>query len=785
MEVPETGKKPRKVPCHPEHGYEISAHDPDNWMSHADAQAAAQKYSRRVGFVLCDDDPYFFYDLDACRDHATGNYTPEAYEILKSFADLGAAAEVSISGTGYHVMGRCDQQLLKDRAHKFDSPGRSGEKWQEFYTTKRFVALGYGFSGDFDVDCSAQLLQHVPTKEQAGEVDFDGEFDPRYTGRDWSIEKLKDKMLAASDRQSAAPLFNGPLPVGAEKIPLRAFWVGSEIILAQRYASSNDAFDRSAALMAFLHHLAFWCGRNADLMNRVLRESPFWNNYTKRHGRDALLRDEIEDARARVDRVYDFGTPDRENPRPLYTLAEMEAHLVMVGGTYTVDLQTKEAYLNKAAAVVYAACETETIDDKGKPKSIPALPVWIKSKSAKFAQVATWRPNHSPFCASPDGKSGVNLWRGFDLMLPPLDYEKRIKSFLDLVKYLFPVEEESRLFLQWLAHAFQHPDILPHFGFFHVSPITGTGRGTLAEIISETFKGYVALSCQPEMLLGTGFNGPLSQKIFAIVDEIRIGTGGKYDRIDAVKSMLTASHRVINNKYGAMVVEQNCTRWFVCSNHDDGMAFDETDRRWVFIKGPDHKLEESFYAELHRLKHDPLFIASIQTFLYMYSLEGFNPGMHAPRNEMRAVALDSLRSEAEKAVIDFAANWPGDLAGMYDLKSYIASRTDEMPKDAALNHMVRRAGIRQTGIQLRRTTDKWCGVLIVNTAINKDDIAKMAPSTIKQQIIDAANAFRNAQMAADNDYGGVGSVGNGILAPQLPTRFDPQLIPAFSRNSCG
>ncbi len=58
--VDRNGKK-TKVPCDV-NGHFIDAHDQKNWLDFDSANASA--YS--VGFVISDDDSFFFLDLDKC-----------------------------------------------------------------------------------------------------------------------------------------------------------------------------------------------------------------------------------------------------------------------------------------------------------------------------------------------------------------------------------------------------------------------------------------------------------------------------------------------------------------------------------------------------------------------------------------------------------------------------------------------------------------------------------------------------------------------------------------------
>ena len=94
----------------------------------------------------------------------------------------------------------------------------------------------------------------------------------------------------------------------------------------------------------------------------------------------------------------------------------------------------------------------------------------------------------------------------------------------NVATYLFG--DDATRFLDWLAHIEQRPGELPHHGWLHISPEHGTGRNWLASVIARLWKGYVAPNFDLSGMLRTGFNGALSRKLIAIVDEIREGGSG-------------------------------------------------------------------------------------------------------------------------------------------------------------------------------------------------------------------------------------------------------------------
>jgi len=91
--------KPRKVPYNPKNGYNASVTDPSHWTDFDTAVSAFKSgmYSG-IGFVLSENDPFTFIDLDTPSDQETLEKQLRIAECFESYA------EVSPSGSGLHIV---------------------------------------------------------------------------------------------------------------------------------------------------------------------------------------------------------------------------------------------------------------------------------------------------------------------------------------------------------------------------------------------------------------------------------------------------------------------------------------------------------------------------------------------------------------------------------------------------------------------------------------------------------------------------------------------------------
>jgi len=291
-EVTELGKsKPRKVPFDPQNGHPIDPHNPLNWKTHAEAVATGAP----VGFVFTTADPFFFLDLDDC--YINGAWTDEATAFFNTFN--GAAREISVSGRGLHIVGRCDQLVLSDRRNKFGTASRAN--WLEFYTTKRFMALGRGFVGDFNQDFTQQLLALVPQRPVVDPATMLSGPVPEYTGPQDDAELIR-KMTAS--RGSIGAQFG-------TKASAKDLWHGDAANLSQIFPSpSNDVYDRSSADAALMAHLAFWTGKDSARMDRLFRQSALMR--PKYAERPAYRESTIKNAVSQCQHVYNVAHNSEE-----------------------------------------------------------------------------------------------------------------------------------------------------------------------------------------------------------------------------------------------------------------------------------------------------------------------------------------------------------------------------------------------------------------------------------------------------------------------------------------
>lgn len=381
----------------------------------------------------------------------------------------------------------------------------------------------------------------------------------------------------------------------------------------------------------------------------------------------------------------------------IMTVDEMLARLVSVGGTHVADKKTGRIRGVEAAAREYAA-SIHNWEDDGKPKSAPAIKIWQQRHTRLTVDGLTWQPGQPELCTLPEateaGSRGLNTWRGLPPLPKPGNWEELARPFVEHVAYLVPAEAERHRFLQWLAHMVQRPEELPHTCYLFVTPSFGIGRGWLAGVLARVMRGHAAIGVDLAQTLLGSFNGRLSRKLMAIVEEVREGAGtNRYTLANKFRDEITGEVRHINPKFGLQSVEKNCLRWLIFSQHLDAVPFDEGDRRVIVIANPEKGKDAGYYSRIYGLLNNRDFAGAVRHYLATYDLTGFNPGEHAPLNAAKREAAESMLSPVDVAVREYLDECDKPLIAVSAIRAHVILSGTSGISDTHFRHALQRAGI--------------------------------------------------------------------------------------------
>lgn len=667
---PRTGApgKLNKVPLHWQKGIPASPHNPEVWVHAfiAETMALVKGPDYGVGFVLTEGCGFAVIDVDDCHDPETGKLSPVARELVDRLK--GAYIEVSLSGRGIHIWftyrGAMPEHGCRKAAHGL-----------EFYTAGRFIALGsrYRESGSGCADLTDAIPALIAGYFPPSATALAG--DPEWTTKPcegWSGPADDEVLIErAKRRESAEAVFSG-------RASFEDLWGAKEGPLGKTYPDANGrAFNASSADAALAQHLAFWTGKDCSRIERLMRKSELRRD---KYEREDYLRRTILQAVARQDRVLGEERPLRrqrqmtENRR----IGEGEDESPAAEVLSQEDMLSRYCYVFRGKRVVdwniprrdfsldewksgHRASRSEVekgfnADGSKKIKQVDTTALWEMDPARKQVDALTFRPGASKITLDPDGHKALNSWIPIERLGPAGD----ASLFVRHVEYLFG--NDAPALLDWLAHIEQQPGVLPHSGWVHVSPMQGTGRNWLSGVLCRLWSGYVASNFDLSETLRTGFNGALSRKLLAVVDEINEGgSDGRWGNAEKLKSLVTSEHRFINPKYGHQTMEYNVCRWLIFSNHTSALPITGEDRRFNVVRNDHPPMPENYYMRLYSALDDPAFINAVAAHLSNRDLAAFNSGAHARLSEAKQAMIAASKSESDERVADLIANHPADV----------------------------------------------------------------------------------------------------------------------------
>ena len=532
-------------------GTRIDAHDMRHWRAAADVIIPQQG---GLGFVL-NGDGWFLLDIDDALGQ-DGQWQSWATEVFTRFP--GALGEVSVSGTGLHVMGRCDPAAMSEHRNRWSN--------MEFYTTGRFVALSAQgpspIGGTWsDVDWTPVLQTVVPKREELGELP-DG-VDPRYTGPE-SDDELLRIMLASS---SASSQFG-------EKLTFAELWNADVTRLAAHYPDGKGGFDHSQADMVLMSHLAFYTGKDAPRMERLFARSGLVRDkWTKRQD---YRHETVNKARRLCKNVYDKPrkTESTQSVDGIFlTTNEMQEYFK--GCVYVQDMHrvlTPRGVLMRPEQfrASYGGHLFQMMPD-GTKETTNAFEALTECRAHRFPQAERicFRPERS-FQDITNGE--INVYDPFTPRMTPGD----VSPWLDLLQRMIPAERDRAIITSWMKGVVQNPGRKALWSLV-IQGAEGNGKSTIGEILRYTMGEHYAHVARAKEIGGT-FNGWQVGKLLIIVPEVHMN--GRRELLDDLKTNITDYTLGIRMMHQTEVNMHIPTNWFFTTNYRDAVIKSKQDRRY-------------------------------------------------------------------------------------------------------------------------------------------------------------------------------------------------------------
>ena len=677
--VPQPDGSTKKIPVS-DSGSPIDAHNPVTWRPR-------ELCGPQCGFVL-NGDGYFLLDMDQCRDDA-GVWSPQAMAILAMFPT--AAREVSTSGRGLHVMGRCDVAALADRRNKWDG-------WLEFYTSGRIVTFGPGgWAGDPESDCTAALLRLVPQRPAGPDLGATAGQSPA------TDEQVLARMLKAA---GAGARFGG----GATPADL---WLANADVLAQSYPSSTpgQAYDASTADAALMAHLAFWTHRDPLQMDRLFRQSGLMR--AKYEEREDYRNSTISGAISVTRNVADWRTPaEKESAvlvpgspeaavRGYLTVSDQLQHFagcVYVTAAHAVLTPTGELLTPERFNARYGGHEFAMQADGAKPTR-RAFECFTESRAHRFPRVATtvWDPRKrfGEVVADDDGPA-VNIYKPANVESVPGD----VSLFLGHLAKLLPVESDRAILLQYMACVVQKPGHKVRWAPV-VQGVEGNGKTFLVDCLRAAIGRKFVHTAKSEEL-SEKFNDFLEHNLMIAVEEV--DTRDRREVMNILKPLITNVDFEVRAMQRAKRKGRCFANFFFCCNPRDAIAKTRNDRRYAIFYTAQQNAEDlerdgmtdAYFTTLYDWAHGGGF-AHVTYWLMHHAIGTI--ATRTPDTSSTQAAIEESRTPAEAAICDAIEDCrPGFIGGW--LSSWAAAAvveraTGRVPHRASLGIAIRNLGYKK------------------------------------------------------------------------------------------
>lgn len=672
-----------KLPMNPATGGVCTAHDPAVWTDYATAVATGLP----VAFVFTENDPFFFLDLDGCRDPQTGIWNEVAASMFAAFP--GCAAEVSVSGTGGHIFGRIPTAL----DHGCDNK----QIHSQFYTEKRFVALtGIGAIGSaWHMPDAATYQWLIDSYFQPGALPGGGSVDGFWTFEpdpEWDGPEDDNELIAkALASRSARSTMGG----GAS---FKDLWEANADVLGRIWpddkGNQNRAFDHSEAEQALAFHLAFWTGKDCVRMERIFLTAPLTQR-PKAQDREPYRIDTLSKAAAGCTKVYIQKKP---KPKPAEA-ADPQAPASADGhrdGYQFLTPQDQTTYFKGCAYVrdghrifVPDGCLLKpeqfkatyggrvfAMDSIGDKVSKNAYEVFTESQAVEFPKVHTvcFRPEIQPGAiVQEEGFSLVNTYVPAGVTATPGD----ASPFLGLLASLLPDTVDQSIILAYMAACVQYPGVK-----FQWCPLLqgvfGNGKSFLATALGKAVGERYTHLVDPKDI-GNVFNAWIEGKLLAIIEEIYVR--GKTELIDSLKPLITNSRVPIQGKGLNQGTGDNRANFFLTSNYKDAIIKTKDDRRYsVFYTAQQSwadivrdGMAGNYFPELYAWAKNGGY-GIITHYLGTYAIpDALNPAgqcHRAPDSSSTAEVIEQSRGYVEQKLIEaceegqagFAGGWISSMA---------------------------------------------------------------------------------------------------------------------------
>jgi hypothetical protein len=242
-----------------------------------------------------------------------------------------------------------------------------------------------------------------------------------------------------------------------------------------------------------------------------------------------------------------------------------------------------------------------------------------------------------------DGEDYYNLWHNPEMR--PIEGD--IKPFVDHLEYLFPINKEREMFLDYCAYQVQNPGKKINYALLIQGP-EGVGKSVMGEVMG-LILGEPNVCHPTNEQLHERFSSYQKNTQLIIIEEMM--SRGKLELMNKMKPMITQRKTEIREMYSEGREITNTYNIMAFTNYSDPIIIDGQDRRWFVLKTNDEIKPEEYYDDLWDWIRKKESLQALTYFFMKRDLSSFNPHGRAPKTQAKQDLIGFCRTPLEEWVI--------------------------------------------------------------------------------------------------------------------------------------
>jgi hypothetical protein len=266
---------------------------------------------------------------------------------------------------------------------------------------------------------------------------------------------------------------------------------------------------------------------------------------------------------------------------------------------------------------------------------------WMKDPQRRKVKRMVYK--HAKDC----GPEEASLFTGFAFEQMTGEDATAVPLFLDMLEAVCGDEEPVlKYVVNWFAHIIQHPFDIPGTALIFTSHTHGTGKDTIANIMSKIIGRHARLYTSDAHFWDKHDTGKEGALLLCLQEA---GAAANKAKAGELNALVTAESVSVNPKGLRGDQVPNMARILMTTNEPDPLKLEETDRRFVLIR-PSNRLHAKgakWWEDIQPQLNSEAFLGTVGRWLWARCIVGWNPRV-MPMTELKADLLELAEPTAKQ-----------------------------------------------------------------------------------------------------------------------------------------